>query len=440
MNNKNLGNKLYLKVKKIIPGGVQLLSKKPELFLPGYWPSYYTKAKGSIITGIDKKKYYDFTNCSVGMCPLGYSNDFVNKHILKVINNGNISTLNSVKEYECAKKMIKLHPWFDMARFTKSGGEAMSVAVRIARSYTKKEKILFCGYHGWHDWYISANIGNKKNLNSHLLPEISTSGVPNFLKNTSIPFEFNNTNDFIKKFKKNKKKLAAVILEPTRANLPKNNFLKTITSLCKKNNVPLIYDEITVGWRVTTGGFHKTLKYKPDLAVFSKATSNGYALGTILGKKKIMDTAQDSFISSAYWTENIGFQAAISTMEFFVKKKVHKILIKKGKNIKNIWFNLAKKHNIDISVAGLDPLPTFNFNYKNNDEIMTYFTQEMLKKNFLANGSCFIMLSHTDRMISLYKKNVDLVFFKIKNILYDNKNFKSYLKGKVKFAKFRNPV
>ena len=167
MNNKNLGNKLYLKVKKIIPGGVQLLSKKPELFLPGYWPSYYTKAKGSIITGIDKKKYYDYTNCSVGMCPLGYSNDFVNKHILKVINNGNISTLNSVKEYECAKKMIKLHPWFDMARFTKSGGEAMSVAVRIARSYTKKEKILFCGYHGWHDWYISANIGNKKNLQRH---------------------------------------------------------------------------------------------------------------------------------------------------------------------------------------------------------------------------------------------------------------------------------
>jgi glutamate-1-semialdehyde 2,1-aminomutase len=440
MNKKNLGNKLYLKAKKIIPGGVQLLSKKPELFLPGHWPSYYIKAKGSVIIGLDKKKYYDFTNCSVGMCPLGYSNDFVNKQIIKTIKLGNISTLNSVKEYDCAKKMIKLHPWFDMARFTKSGGEAMSVAVRIARSYTKKEKILFCGYHGWHDWYISANIGDKKNLNSHLLPGTSTLGVPSFLKNTSIPFEFNNTKDFIKKFNKDKKKLAAVILEPTRANLPKNDFLKTITSFCKKNDVPLIYDEITVGWRVSTGGFHKKLKYKPDLAVFSKATSNGYALGAILGKKKIMDKAQDSFISSAYWTENVGFQAAISMMDYFIKKKVHKILIKKGKVIKKIWSTLAKKHNINISITGLDPLPTFNFNYKNKDEIMTYFTQEMLKKNFLANGSCFIMISHTDKMINLYKKNFDLIFFKINDILKNNSNFKKYLKGKVKSAKFRNPV
>ncbi|WP_440915338.1 aminotransferase class III-fold pyridoxal phosphate-dependent enzyme [Candidatus Pelagibacter sp.] len=437
----NSGNKLYKQAKKIIPGGVQLLSKKPEIFLPDLWPSYYKKANGSIVIDLDGKKYYDFTNCSVGMCPLGYANKKINNDIIKTIKDGNISTLNSYKEIECAKKLLRLHPWFDMARFTKSGGEAMSVAVRIARTYSKKDNILFCGYHGWHDWYISANINNKSNLNKHLLPGVSSLGVPKYLKNSSIAFEFNNTKDFLKKFRKNKNHLAAVILEPTRSFLPNEEFLKEIRFQCTKFNIPLIFDEITVGWRVACGGFHKKLKYKPDIAVFSKATSNGYPLGAILGTKKIMDSAQDTFISSAYWTENIGFQAAISMIDFYKKKNVHKILIKKGLKIKKIWLDISKKHKIKISISGLDPLPVFSFEYKNNDDMMTFFTQEMLKKNFLANGSCFVMISHTNYMINLYKKNLDHVFLKISKILKkDNANFKKYLKGRVKFAKFRNPV
>ncbi len=437
----NSGNKLYKIAKKIIPGGVQLLSKKPEIFLPDLWPSYYKKAQGSIVTDLDGKKYFDFTNCSVGMCPLGYANKKINNDIIKTIKNGNISTLNSYKEIECAKKLLDLHPWFDMARFTKSGGEAMSVAVRIARAYSQKDKILFCGYHGWHDWYISANINNKANLNNHLLPGVSSLGVPKYLKNTSIAFEFNNTKDFLNKFKKSKKNLAAVILEPTRAFLPNEKFIRNIRSQCTKFNIPLIYDEITVGWRVTCGGFHKKLKYKPDIAVFSKATSNGYPLGAILGKKKFMDSAQDSFISSAYWTENIGFQAAISMIDYYKKNNVHKLLIKKGIYIKKIWQAISKKYNLNISISGLDALPVFSFNYKNNDEIMTFFTQEMLKKNFLANGSCFVMISHTEKMIQLYKTNLDKVFFEISNILKNEKgNFKKYLKGRTKFTKFRNPV
>ena len=438
---RNSGNKLYKEAQKIIPGGVQLLSKKPEIFLPDLWPSYYKKAYGSIIIDLDGRKYFDFTNCSVGMCPLGYANKKINSDIINTIKNGNISTLNSYKEVECAKKLLKLHPWFDMARFTKSGGEAMSVAVRIARTYSRKDKVLFCGYHGWHDWYISANINNKSNLNKHLLPGVSSLGVPKYLKNTAIAFEFNNTEDFLRKFKKNKNNLAAVILEPTRSFLPNKEFIKQIRFQCTKFNIPLIFDEITVGWRVTCGGFHKKLKYKPDIAVFSKATSNGYALGAVIGKKKFMASAQDSFISSAYWTENIGFQAAISMIDYYKKNNVHKILIKKGRYIKKIWLEISKKYQINISISGLDPLPVFNFKYINNEEIMTFFTQEMLKRNFLANGSCFIMISHTDKMIEIYKKNLENVFFKISKILKnENANFKKYLKGRVKFAKFRNPV
>ena len=199
--NFNKGLALYKKTSKIIPGGVQLLSKRPELFLPDQWPSYYKSAKGCEIISYDNIKLYDFTNCSVGMCPLGYANSTINKSVVRAIKRGNTTTLNTYMEYDCAKLLIKTHSWADMARFTKSGGEAMSVAVRIARSFTKKEKVLFCGYHGWHDWYISANLKNTNKLNEHLLPGISSSGIPKSLGGLTQPFEFNNTKDFKKKFK-----------------------------------------------------------------------------------------------------------------------------------------------------------------------------------------------------------------------------------------------
>jgi glutamate-1-semialdehyde aminotransferase len=436
------GFSIYKKASKIIPGGSQLLSKKPEIFLPDFWPSYYNLAKGCKIVAIDKNTYFDFTNCSVGMCPLGYANNYVNSEVKKIISKGNISTLNSIYEYKFAKLILKLHPWFHMARFTKSGGEAMSVAIRIARAYSNKNKILFCGYHGWHDWYLSANLSDNKNLNNHLLPEISAKGVPNYLKNSSIPFEFNNVDDFKKKFLNNIKDLACVVLEPARANLPSKFFLKTIRSFCTKNNIPLIFDEITIGWRVSNGGFHKTIKEKPDIAVFSKETSNGFPLGVVLGKKSIMIKAQESFISSAYWTENIGFVAGISMIKFFIKNNVSKILVNKGKLIKSIWQGIAKKYNIKINITGLDPLPVFSFDYpKSADAMMTYFTQEMLKEKILAHGSCFLMISHTTSMIKKYKSSFDKTFSKISNILKkDSVNFKDYLEGRVKFAKFKNPV
>ena len=438
----NLGKALYKKSSKVIPGGVQLLSKRPEIFLPDLWPSYYKKAKGCEITDLDNNKFYDFTNCSVGMCPLGYSNDYVNKEVINAIKKSNITTLNSFYEYDFAKLILKLHPWAKMARFTKSGGEAMSVAVRIARAFSGKNKVLFCGYHGWHDWYLSANLQNKNNLESHLLPDISPKGVPKYLKNTAAPFEFNNTTDFEKKFKKYKNDLACVILEPTRAELPNIKFIKKIRQLTKKFNIPLIFDEITVGWRVANGGFHKKIKINPDIAVFSKATSNGFPLGTIIGKKNIMKTAQNSFISSAYWTENIGFVAAISMIKFFIKNNVSKKLIHKGKSIKKIWKTVSKKYEVKIKISGLDPLPVFNFNYhEKNDEMMTYFTQEMLKLGFLAHGSCFIMLSHSNKLIKKYEKAFEVVFKKIFYILNNKKGkFKPLLKGRVKFAKFKNPV
>ena len=434
------GLNLYKKASKIIPGGVQLLSKKPEIYLPDLWPSYYVSAKGSEIITLDNKKLFDFTNCSVGMCPLGYSNQYVNKAVVDVIKKGNVSTLNSYLEIKCAKVILDLHKWAHMARFTKSGGEAVSVAVRIARSYTNKDKVLFCGYHGWHDWYISANLKDKNKLNKHLLPGISSSGIPKSLKNTSIPYEFNNIKDFEKKFLNNLKSLSCVILEPARSNHPQMSFLKKIRYYCTKFNIPLIFDEITLGWHCALGGYHKLKKINPDIAVFSKGTTNGYPLGVIIGKKKIMKAANSSFISSAYWSENLGYAAAIATINYMKKNNVAKKLEKKGIKIKKIWEMAAKKYKVDLIINGVNSLPSFNFKNENSSRIMTYFTQEMLAKGFLANGTCYVMLSHTDKLLSKYQNAFNKVFEKISKLQRRKIDFRKVLKGREKFIKFKNPV
>ena len=435
------GIKLYKNASKIIPGGVQLLSKRPEIFLPDQWPSYYKSAKGCEIVTFDDIKLYDFTNSSVGMCPLGYANPIVNKSVIKAINKGNTTTLNSHLEYECAKLLIDTHKWSDMVRFTKSGGEAMSVAVRIARTYKKQDKILFCGYHGWHDWYISANIKNTNKLNKHLLPGVSSLGIPKALGGLAEPFEFNNTDDFKKKFLKSYKKLSCVVLEPARAFHCDIKFVKTIRKLCTKFNIPLIFDEITLGWHYTLGGYHKTIDITPDVAVFSKGTTNGFPLGAIIGKKKIMKATSDTFISSAYWTENIGFAAAIATINYMKKNNVSEKLISKGRKIKKIWSDIGSDENLPILITGIDSLPSFSFDHSKSDEIITFFTQEMLKEGFLAHGSCYMMTAHSDKIIKKYKKACENVFKKISNIFYNhNCNFKKYINGRVKFAKFKNPV
>ena len=431
---KDLGQKLYTKNKLRIPGGSQLLSKKPEIYLPGFWPAYFKKAKGCEVISIGKKKFIDCTNNSVGMCTLGYANSYVAKHVYNAINNGNMSTLNSIDEVKMTNLILKLHPWFDSVRYANSGGEIASIAIRIARAYTKKDKILFCGYHGWHDWYISSNLSTN-NLEKHLLPNVPSSGIPKVLKNTAIPFEYNNFADFKKKFDANKKNLGVVIMEPTRSFLPKEKFLEKIKSYCKKNNVVLIFDEITSGWRECLGGIHKKLKVHPDLAIFSKATSNGYPFSCVIGKKKIMQHAASSFISSANWTDRIGFAAAIATINFMKKNKSQSQIKKKGKFIKRGWRKISKKYNIELNITGLDSLPTFSFKRLNNDIAMTYFTQEMLKKNILATGQFFPTIAHSSIYLNKYFIEFEKIFKKISELKKDN-SIKSQLLGKIKYYKF----
>jgi len=421
---------LYKKAKKIIPGGTQLLSKRPEMFLPFFWPAYYKKAKGCKVWDLDDKKYIDMSYMAIGASILGYADKDVDAAVKKRIRQGSISTLNCPEEVELAQLLCKLHPWAKMVRFARTGGEAMAIAVRIARAKTKKDIILFCGYHGWHDWYLSSNLANNQALDGHLLPGLNPIGVPRGLKGTTLPFEYNDTDKFLKLVKKHKKNIAAVVMEPIRNHYPKKGFLETIRKVTQKLGIILVFDEVSSGFRLTLGGAHLKFKVNPDIAVFAKAISNGYPMAAVIGRNKVMDIAQETFISSTYWTEGIGPTAVLATIKKLKVKKVANYLIKIGKEIQKGWIRLANKHNLDITVSGIAPLGHFTFNYDQPLVLKTLFTQQMLLEGFLATNDFYASYSHKNQHLKAYLKATDDVFRFIRQAIKKGKP-ENYLKGPI---------
>ena len=404
--------------KKIIPGGTQLFSKKPELFAPGAWPGYYLKAHGVHIYDLDNKKYLDMSIMNVGACILGYADKDVDRAVKNAIVNGVSSSINPVEEFELANILLKIHPWAKKVRFARGGGEAMSIAIRIARAHTKRDKILFSGYHGWNDWYLSSNIQSKKNLNKFLLSGLDPAGVPKSLINSAIPFDDTNIDSLKKKIKNKEKKIAAIVIEPARENNVNKSYLKKLKKISKKIGAVLIFDEITSGFRMNSGGIHLIKKINPDIAVFAKSMSNGYAMSAIIGTKAVMNAANKTFISSTNWTERVGPTAAIATIKKCLKKKVFNHNIKIGRAMKEIWKKLSKKYDLEIEISGLDTLPSFLFKNKDNQKMQTFFTREMLKFNILAFRQFRPSYSHKTKHLHIYEKFADRVFDKLSKKIY----------------------
>ncbi len=407
------GQKLWLRAKEIIPGGNMLLSKRSEIFLPDKWPSYFSKSKGCYVWGLDKKKFIDMSIMSVGTNILGYGNTIVDEAVKKTVIKGNMSSLNCPEEVFLAEKLVEMHPWAEMVKFARTGGEANAVAIRIARAASGKDKIAICGYHGWHDWYLAANIKNKKNLNQHLITGLNPFGVPKALKNTIFTFSYNNYSE-LENLVNKEKEIGVVKMEVARNFRPKNNFLKKIKKLCEEKNIVLIFDECTSGFRETYGGLHLKYNVEPDIAIFGKALGNGYAITAIIGKKKVMETAQNSFISSTFWTERIGPSAALATLKVMKKEESWKKITKIGKSVKLGWKKLASKYKLKISVSGLDPIPNFSFISEDDAYFKAFLTQEMLRKNYLAINSIFISTTHKKNVISQYFQSLDRIFKRIK--------------------------
>lgn len=430
------GQNLYKKAKTLIPGGTQLLSKRPEMFLPNYWPAYYDKAEGCFVWDLDGNKYLDMSYMGIGACVLGYSHPEVNAAAIDATNRGNMCTLNVPEEVELAELMCELHPWAQMARYTRSGGEAMSVAIRIARASSGRDKILFCGYHGWHDWYLSANLSADKALDGHLLPGLDPAGVPRDLKDSAIPFKYNNTEEFLDLVEKYKGQIGVIVMESIRDSRPTQEFIDAIHSVSRDQGIVFVVDEITAGFRLNSGGAHLVLGLQPDIAVFGKAISNGFPMGIIIGKKNIMEKAQETFISSTYWTDRVGPATSLATIKYFIKNNICDYLIKVGDQIQEEWKNLAIKNGIKIKVGGLAPLSHFSFDYDNPLVLKTLFTQKMLELGFLANTSFYVSYAHKSELVDLYLKNCDKAFSFIAEAIQTGSPDK-FLKGPVCHSGFK---
>ena len=430
------GQKLYKKAKKIIPGGTMLLSKRPEMFLPELWPSYFSKANGCEIWDLGGKKFIDCSIMGIGTNTLGYGHEEVDKAVLDTIKKGNMSTLNCPEEVYLAEKLIEINPWADMVRFARSGGEANSIAIRIARSATGKDNIAICGYHGWHDWYISSNLNSDKNLDGHLLPGLQANGVPRGLIGTTLPFDYNNITQLESLIKENKEQIAAIKMEVSRNEGPKNDFLKKVRNLANENNIVLIFDECTSGFRETFGGLHLKYEVEPDLALFAKALGNGYAISACIGKKEIMESAQNTFISSTFWTERIGPTAALKSLEIMQREKSWETITDRGKSISERWTKLAAKYNLNIETWGLPALSGFTFKYPDAQKYKTLITQEMLKQGFLAANSIYVCIDHTSEIIDEYFDKLDPLFAMIREC-EDGLDIESKLEGPVSHSGFK---
>jgi len=426
---------LYKRAKEIIPGGTQLLSKRPEMFLPDLWPSYYKKSKGCEVWDLDGRHYYDLSIMGIGTCVLGYANETINQAVKDSIDCGSMSTLNAPEEVELVEKLLALHPWADQARFAKTGGEAVTVALRIARAHTKKTKVAFCGYHGWHDWYLSANLKDVDDLEKQLLPGLSTDGIPKELRETTLPFEYGSYEQFDRIINDSGNEIGVIIMEVQRYKNIDVEFLKYIKKIATKKGIVLIFDEISSGFRVNIGGMHLLHDVNPDIAILGKALGNGFPISAVIGKSDVMSSAQSTFISSSYWTERTGYVAALATLKFFEEYSVIEAIGRTGRYLKEKLTKIFEDNNLCIDVSGgLDSVIAMKIQEKNPLLCKTIFTQEMLKRGFLASNLIYVSYAHTQEVVDEYLENVEDVC----RLIADNKkSLEGLLEGEVSHDGFK---
>ena len=404
------GQALYRRAKRLIPGGTQLLSKRPEMFLPEQWPPYFSTARGIEVTDLDGNTYVDMSMMAIGACVLGYADPDVDAAVKGAIDAGSASTLNAPEEVELADLLCELHPWAEMARFARSGGEAMMLAVRIARAHTRRDIVAFSGYHGWCDWYLAANLGDDHALDGQLMPGLDPAGVPRGLKGTALPFHFNRLDELKSIVDTCRGALAAIVMEPQRAEPPAPGFLEAVLDIAREIGAVLIFDEVTTGFRMTDGGLHKLLGVDPDIAVFAKSMANGYPMAAIIGRAAVMEAAQSTFISSTNWTERVGTVAALATIRKFRRERVAVHLQKIGELAFDGWERAAASTGVVLEVEGLPSLAHFHFNHPDEAALTTLFTQEMLERGYLAYNLFKPSFAHQPSHVGAYMTNAEAVF------------------------------
>jgi len=407
-------DKYYARAKNLIPSATQTMAKGPSQHVNGVSPKYLLKGKGSHVWDADGNEYLDY-NMAIGPLSLGYCYPVVDEAIKNQLEQGITFSLMHPLEVEVAEMINKIIPNAESIRYSKGGADVTSAAVRLARAFTKKNKVLCCGYHGWHDWYVSVT---KRNA-----------GIPEEIQNLSYTFNYNDINSLEKSIDSN---TACVILEPMVFEYPKNNFLAEASELCKKNNILLIFDEMWTGFRLEIGGAQEYFNVVPDLACYSKAVANGMPLSVLTGKREIMDLLDDQvFFYNTFGGEALSLAAAKATINEICKNNVPSYLRNLGAKLKNGYNKIAGAMNIEFSKCiGYDArtMIAFNEEYKNPLELKSLMQQEMLKRGILWSGFHNISYSHTESEIDYTLNVYEEVLFILKMAIRDNK-VKDMIKG-----------
>ncbi len=423
VDSPSIGQTLYHRAKTLMPGGTQLLSKRPEMFAPGRWPPYYRQAQGCRVTDLDGRTYIDMSLMGVGSCLLGYADPDVTEAVVARVREGSMCTLNSAEEIELAELLLSLHPWAQQVRYARTGGEAMAMAARVARAATGRDIIAFCGYHGWHDWYLAANLGDADDkvdqLASHLLTGLEPAGVPRQLTGTAVPFSYNRLDELHTIVQSRGGRLAAVIMEPTRAVAPSPGFLEGVRQLCDACGAMLVLDEITAGWRFAFGGAHLVYGIEPDAAVFAKALGNGHPIAALVGRKRMMEAMERSFISSTYWTEGVGPVAALATLRKMQTVDLPAHIRGIGERFRHQIAALAHRHLVNVSFAGHAALTSMRFDHPDHAALLTLWTARMLERGFLVSGSFYPSLAHGEAEVDACVAAADAVFAELSQAARD---------------------
>ncbi len=395
------GPELWSEAKTKISCGTGLLSKRAHLFDPVTWPSYFSRCKGADIWDLEGRRFTDFTG-GVGAILLGHGDADVNAAVKRRIDLGSYCTLASPDEVKLADVLLGLHPWAGKVRYARGGGEALGLAVRIARAATGKSGVAFCGYHGWSDWYLAANLGDDAALDGHLLPGLQPLGVPRELAGTAIPFRYNDLFSFQAALARLSGNLAAVVMEPMRAEQPRDGFLQNVATACRAAGAVFIMDEVTSGWRYGFPGASPGLGIQPDIAVYAKAMSNGIPCAAIIGSDAVMDAANSSFISSSYWTDGIGPAAALACIGKMQAQGVQQQVWSLGEILQQQLREVAGRHStLNLKVGGQPCAPSLAFALGDDSAAAkALMIRGMLRHNYLFSTQLYVMWPHSEKTIA----------------------------------------
>ena len=392
---------IYERAGELIPGRTQLISRRASRYASGISPVYAQSAKGSRFIDVDENEYIDWMS-AVGAIILGHADDVVDRAVGEQIKRGSLYSLNSPLEIELAEELVDTIPSAEMVRYTKGGGEACAAAARIARGTTGRDKIIFCGYHGWHDWYQAANYEADPVTGEFPFAGIEPIGVPKVLAGTVIPFPYGDLEALGQLLDEHAGEVAAVMMEPLRSTLPEPGFLEGVKKLAHAHGAILIFDEVSCGWRLSVGGVQEYLGITPDMTVLAKAMSNGYPMGAVVGSRAVMEPASRMFVSSSYWSDNIGLAAAITTIRELKRRNSAAFFLETGEKLRRALNGSIEAAGLSGEFTGLHTHPNLTLTLPDEtlrSKVNTLFIQEMARRGVHCPMGFSLNMAHTDEDI-----------------------------------------